>query len=319
MNISVTGGTGFIGRRLVEALGYQGYGVKILSRQPGAEPLPGMQIISGDLVSADCPIAQFVEGSEIIFHCAGEISDHAKMRLLHIEATRRLLDAVHDEASKNKRTIHWVQLSSVGAYGPPAAGAGSDRIVTEETPTNPVGEYETTKTVADELVTKACQDGLITYSIVRPSNVFGRNMPNQALRALGDMIGRRLFFYIGKPGTVANYVHVDDVIAVLLRCGFDSRAQGQIFNLSNDCMLVDLVHGIAQELGVTPPRLRLPELLVRLAVSLASKLATIPLTRERINALVSRTRYPCDKLESMLDIKPEKPVPATIGEALLSE
>jgi len=317
MKISVTGGNGFIGRSLVDALSQKGYKVKVLSRYADYKPPTGIELVQGDLISTDCPIDQFIANSTIIFHCAGEVRNDAKMRSLHVDATQRLLDVALSEASKRGRIIHWVQLSSVGAYGPPPGGAHSERIVTEESETFPVGEYEVTKSIADELVMQACKTGLMTFSIVRPSNVYGRNMPNQSLRSLGDMIRKRLFFYIGKPGAVATYVHVDDVVEVLLRCGLDQRARGEVFNISNDCMLEDLINGMSIALNVAHPTLRLPEPLVRAIVSVVTKVTTIPLTQERIDALVSRTRYPCHKLESKLDYNPKIPVASSIGEALL--
>jgi len=274
----------------------------------------GIQLVRGDLVSSECPLEALLANCEVIFNCAGEIRDNAKMRSLHVDATRRMLEAAQNQSEKSGREIHWVQLSSVGAYG--SAQPGADWTVTEETETNPVGEYETTKCRSDELLQQACEDSIMTYSIVRPSNVFGRDMPNRSLHALGAMIRKKLFFYIGKPGAIATYVHVDDVIEVMLRCAFDHRAQGEIFNVSNDCALEELVNGIADALEVAPPKLRLPETPIRAMVSLLKPFSAVPLTQGRINALVSRTSYPSQKLESHLDYRPRIPVPGSIADAL---
>jgi len=316
MNIFITGGSGFIGRKLVEVLRNKGHSVKMLSRHPASKALPGVQEVLGDLSSALCPFDQLVEDCEIIFHCAGEIRNTEMMRPLHVDATQRLLEAVHNEASRTGRTIHWVQLSSVGIYGPPREKANSERIVTEKTTHNPVGEYEITKSISDEMIMQACQDGLMTCSIVRPSNVIGKGMTNQSLRSMGTMIGRRLFFYIGRPGAIATYVHVDDVVEVLLRCGFEQCAKGEVFNVSNDCALEELVKSISIALKVRPPWMRFPEPVVRIFAGAAANIATIPLTRERIDVLVSRTSYPYQKLERVLGFKPEKSVPGCIAEAL---
>ena len=316
MNVAITGGNGFIGRKLLDALVRQGHAVKTLSRRPQPAFPSGIQVVTGDLVSPDCPLGQMVKGSEVIFHCAGEIRHVAAMRPLHVEGTRRLLQAVLDEAAQSGRSIHWVQLSSVGAYGPPSPAANTGRVVTEETPTRPQGEYEVTKTLADELVLEACVRGRMTYSIVRPSNVFGAAMPNPSLRSLGAMVRRGLFFYIGRAGPVATYVHVDDVVTALLRCGTDPRARGETFNISNDCLLEEMVAGMASALGVRKPFLRLPEPLVRAGVHLAAKVVAVPLTQDRIDALVARTRYPYLKLEQKLGFAPRRSVPDSVGEAL---
>lgn len=314
MKISITGANGFVGRALLDELLRQGHDLTMLSRQAEREAPAGVKLLRGSLVAADCPLDQFVDGCEVIYHCAGEIRDESRMRSLHVDATQRLLDAALNEASKTGQAIHWVQLSSVGVYGPPRDGPASDRSVTETTKTNPVGEYETTKTIADGLLLKACQPGLLTCSIVRPSNIFGKHMPNQSLRSLGEIIRKRLFFYIGKPGAIATYVHVDDVVAVLLRCASDNQARGEVFNVSNDCLLEELVSGIAQNLGVPPPTLRLPETLIRPAVSLAMKFSSLPLSPERIDALVARTKYPATKLESRLGYEFKAAVSDSIGE-----
>jgi nucleoside-diphosphate-sugar epimerase len=317
VNVAITGGSGFIGRKLLDALVRQGHAVKVLSRRsPPAFFSSDIQVVTGDLIAPDCPLGQFVRGREVLFHCAGEVGDAAAMRLLHVEGTRRLLKAVLNEAVQTGRSIHWVQLSSVGVYGPPSPAAKTVRVVTEDTPTCPQGEYEVTKTLADELVLQACRRGPMTCSIVRPSNVFGAAMPNPSLRSLGAMVRRGLFFYIGRAGAVATYVHVDDVVETLLQCGTDPRAKGETFNLSNDCLLEEMMGGMASALGVRKPSWRLPESLVRAGVFLAAKVVAVPLTQDRIDALVSRTSYPCLKLEQKLGFVPRRSVPDSIGEIL---
>lgn len=319
MKISITGANGFIGRKLVGALSRKNHAISVLSRHSNLKLPAGVRVVKGDLTSIHCPLDHLLEGCEVVFHCAGDAHNDATMRPLHVDGTQRLLDAVYKEACQRKRVIHWIQLSSVGIYGPLYRAADSDRIVTEDTPARPLGEYEITKTLSDELVIQAGKSGLMTYSILRPSNVFGAEMPNQSLRSLGAMVRRGLFFYVGRPGALATYVHVDDVIEALLRCGTDHRAKGKVFNISNDCFLEEMVDGIASALGVARPWLRLPESPVRIATHVISKFTRIPLTQERINALVSRTRYPCLKLEQELGFSPRISVPETIGEVVLAQ
>lgn len=312
MQACVTGANGFIGKSLVDALYRQGFTVKVLTRRSGGVFQDGIQVVRGDLASPDCPLARFLAGCDVLFHCAGEIRDVSAMQLLHVDGTQRLLQAALQESAQTGKKIHWVQLSSVGAYGPPQGTAPTDRTVTEDTPTRPVGEYEVTKTKADELVLQASEDGVMTYSIVRPSNVFGPKMSNQSLRGLIEMVQRGLFFYVGRHGAVATYVHVDDVVAALMKCAVEPKAKGRIYNLSSDCLLEDLIKHIASSLGVRLPWLRIPELLIRTAVGLVEGWVRIPLSQSRINALVSRTRYPADRIVSELGFNFSRPLPAAI-------
>ena len=319
MKISITGASGFIGRKLVDALRLQNHFISVLSRHSNLKFPADIRVVKGDLTAMNCPLDQLLEDCEVVFHCAGELHNKTAMKQLHVDGTQRLLGAVYKEAFQRKRVIHWTQLSSVGVYGPPQGAANSARIVTEDTPTRPLGEYEITKTISDELVIQAGMSDLMTYSILRPSNVFDAHMPNQSLRSLGTIVRRGLFFFVGRPGALATYVHADDVVEALMRCGTDHRAKGKIFNISNDCLLEEMVNGIASSFGVARPWLRLPESSVRVATHVISKFARIPLTQERINALVSRTRYPYLKLELELGFSPRISVPETIGEVVLAQ
>ena len=300
MQVCVTGANGFIGRCLVDALSRQGYSIRVLTRRPVCLFPDGVQVIVGDLTSPDCPLDQFLEGCEVIFHCAGEIHDVAAMRLLHINGTQWLLKAVLKKSIQTGKKIHWVQLSSVGAYGSPHGPAKTDRIVTENTSPRPVGEYEVTKTRADDLVIKASESGLMTYSIVRPSNVFGAKMTNQSLFKMIAMIDCGLFFYIGKPGASANYVHVDNVVEGLISCGTQLAARGKVYNLSDQCMLEYFVGVIATNLGRTAPQKRIPEIIARLAGMTLGRLPGFPLTQARIDALVNRSIYPISHIQNEL-------------------
>lgn len=315
--ICVTGGGGFIGRALVDELLHLGHSVRILTRHSGSTFPLEIKTVCGDLSSPDCQLDQFLLGCDIVFHCAGEVHDVAAMHLLHVDGTQRLLNAVLKQSEQSGRKIHWVQLSSVGAYGPSLTKSHADRVVTEETPLRPVGEYEVTKTLADGLVIKGGEySGLMTYSILRPSNVFGASMTNQSLRGLIRMVKRGQFFYVGKSGAVTTYVHVDDVVAALIKCGFEPRAKGRIYNLSNDCTLDDLVEYIASEFGIRPPWLRMPETPTRIAVKLFEGRTSMPLTQSRIDALVNRTCYPAHRIVSELGFVFSKPMPISINDLL---
>ena len=318
LHVCITGANGFIGRSLVDALTFQGYSISVLTRRHDILFPEGVHVVNGDLTSPTCPLFQFLTGCDLIFHCAGEIHDVFEMHKLHVVGTNRLLQVAEKVSEDRGQKMHWVQLSSVGAYGPPQGKIKNNRIVTESTPTRPVGDYEITKTRSDELVINAGLRGSITYTIVRPSNVVGSNMTNQSLRGLIQMVKRGLFFYVGKTGAVATYIHVDDVVSALITCAVNLKALGQIYNLSSDCSLEDLINSIAIALGVRPPWLRLSEPLIRLLITFFEGRINIPLTSSRIDALVNRTRYPAEKIMSELGFRFSKPMPMAIGE-LVSE
>lgn len=278
--IAVTGGNGFIGRHLVRSHVDRGDRVRVLTRR--AEVPAGAERFAGDL--GNIPQA-FVQNADVLYHCAGEIRDADAMQRVHVDGTRALLAAAAGSVGR------WVQLSSVGAYG-----VRRDGVVVETDELRPVGPYERTKAESDALV----EASGIPYSILRPSIVFGADMPNQSLRQLVRMIDRRLFFYIGRPGASANYIHVDRVVEALQLCATQDAALGEVFNLSDFLTLEEFVKTIAGALGQGEPKLRLPEWPLRLA----ARVPKLPLTQSRIDALTTRASYPATKIITRLGYRP---------------
>lgn len=292
MIIAVSGGTGFIGQRLTKAIAVAGHEARVLTRKPvDRQVAEGVRYVSGDL-AGDSDLSSFLAGVDVLFHCAGEISDPSRMEDLHVKGTARLIKAAEGKVRR------WVQLSSTGAYGPRRAGE-----VLEGDALNPVGPYEVTKAVSDELVTHAAGQGAFSSVILRPSIVYGAGMPNQSLFAMLKMIEKGMFFFIGRAGASASYIHVDNVVQALLDCGLKPQADGKVFNLSDYCTMERFVQLMAESLGVAVPTRRLPEWPVRQAARFLEAFSEWPLKASRIDALTSFVRYPTDRIEHDLQYR----------------
>lgn len=290
MIVAITGGTGFIGRKLVLCHLARGDEVRVLSRRlPANIGLPAaVRQWQSDLVSS-ANIQPFVDGADVLYHCAGEVRNMGLMEMVHVEGTRKLIDAAAGRIGR------WVQLSSVGAYGKQRSG-----VVTEESVLNPCGTYEVTKVKSDSLVASAAANGAFDHVIVRPSNVYGLEMSNRSLFSLISIIRRGLFFFIGKSGASANYIHVNNVVEALLLCGRSPHSSGRVYNLSDHRSMEQFVGAIVKGLGIGMPRIRLPETPVRLLAKLAGVVPGIPLTEARVDALTSRAVYPSTRIEREL-------------------
>lgn len=295
MIAAVTGGTGFIGKRLAAYLVGRGDTVRLLSRNP--EPFEKsslIEIVKCDLTATKVSeLSAILDGVDVLYHCAGQLKDQHAMRALHVDATQQLTEAAA------RRVSHWVQLSSVGVYGPVTQG-----IVTEDSALNPIGQYEITKCESDKIVPEASNKGGFSYSILRPSNVFGAEMTNQSLFNMIAMIDRGLFFYIGKPGASANYIHADNVVEGLIRCGTMQQAKGRVYNLSDHCTMEHFVETIADALDRSPPRLRIPKSIAHFAGSTLGKIPGFPLTPSRVNALDNRSAYSISRIQQELHYHP---------------
>jgi nucleoside-diphosphate-sugar epimerase len=288
--VAITGGNGFVGRRLVKRHLDRGDTVRVLTRR-GFNPLENtgspVQYL-GDLATSQIPSA-FLKNADVLYHCAAELHDPSEMKRVNVEGTLHLL------ASASGRLGRWVQLSSAGIYGSNARGE-----VTEETRPAPRNPYEQSKAEADEEVIAAASRENFEYAILRPTNVFGPDMSNQSIRQWAMLIRMGLYFHVGPAGASANYVHVDNVVHALELCGAHPNAAGHIFNLSDFCTVEEFVGAMASALNVKTPTARVPLGLASLLARVAGWIPGNPLTRSRLGVLTDRSTYPIDLIERQL-------------------
>ena len=121
MVVAVTGGTGFVGAGVVRAHLSRGDDVRVLTRREAPPALAGARLVRGNLAHGEVP-KEFLSGADVLYHCAGELRNEGGMYALHVEGTRRLLELASGAVGR------WVQLSSVGVYGPRREGT-----ITEDT------------------------------------------------------------------------------------------------------------------------------------------------------------------------------------------
>jgi nucleoside-diphosphate-sugar epimerase len=222
------------------------------------------------------------------------------MAQVNVEGTRKLI------AAARNRIGHWVQLSSVAVYGIPRCG-----VITEETPTRPETVYGNSKAEADRLLIEAGEKGEVSCSILRPSKIFGGASPSGNDRILFRMISiidAGMFFFVGKPGAVTHYVHLDNVVEALLRCGTSGARAIHTYDLSDDCPIEEFVAVIARALGKPLPGLRLPEAPVRFLARTLGRIPGFPLNEPRLDALLNRAAFPYIRIKRELGYEHLVPV-----------
>lgn len=305
--VAITGGTGFIGRRVAQAHVAAGDDVRVLTRRPRAVRAGGARAHVADLaVASPSELAAFVEGVDVLYHCAGELRDSSRMEAVHVGGTTRLLRAA------DGRIARWVQLSSVGVYGPQRHA-----VVTEDTPCRPVGPYEETKARSDDLVLGAAARGVVDAVILRPSIVIGAGMASRSLWSMLSAIRRGLFVFIGSPGASANYVPVDEVAAVMqMVASGEGRLASPVYNLSQWLTIEEFVAAAAAAQGVRPPGRRVPEWLARGVALTLGRLPGFPLTPARVDALTGFARYPDDRLARDLRYTPRRTVRDAVADVV---
>lgn len=305
MLVAVTGGTGFIGSKLVERHLAAGDAVRVLTRMHACKDFfsADVELYEGDLKDDETDLRPFTCGLDVLYNCAGETKDKDAMHDLHVAGTQRLIEAASGEIR------HWVQLSSVATYRPVNTG-----IVSEESPLGAAGAYSESKTHSDNKIIEASEGDAFSYTILRPSTVFGRDMNNQSLFRIISAINRGCFFFVGKEGAQANYIHVDDVAQGLILCGTRSEAINRVYNISASISMEKLIDVIATALGKAPPKIRLPEKPVRALSAIFGLIPGFPLSTSSINALTTRVTYTSKKIKQELDYRQCVPLESGLEE-----
>ena len=288
MVIAVVGASGFVGFELVKKLVDSENQIRVLSRNE-SYPIKGVTVFSLDLTHEDADFGDFLGGVDILYNCSGVISDESLMWDLHVTAMERLTQF------SRGRVKRWVQLGSVGSYG-----CFRDGDITEDFDDNPVGLYEKTKTISDNII----KNSGIPYVILRPSNIFGLSMSNQSVFELLKAIRLGVFFYIGRKDSVVNYIHIDDVVSALIKCGVHRLALGNTFNVSQSIKTSSMVRSLQMGSGVKGNFLRFPEALVRRISQIVRMLyKPFPLTGSRIDALTGHCVYNSQKIVDILSFE----------------
>lgn len=169
MKIFVTGGTGFVGSHLVDALLERGHDVVCLARDPGkaqrifpAAP-PTLSVVTGRLDDARA-LEEGCDGVDAVFHLAGIVAARNRAEFMHVngEATATLAKIAGRTAP---RLANFVYVSSLAACGPCRRGHPH----TESSPPQPVSHYGWSKLAGEEAVRR---EG-IPWTVIRPPTVYG--------------------------------------------------------------------------------------------------------------------------------------------------
>lgn len=241
--ILVTGGGGFIGRRVIASLLQQGFtNVGCLSRPSpklrGPTALPGngdasahAKVFHGNLLSReDC--RTIAKGARVVYHLAagrGEKS-YPDAYLNSVVTTRNLLDACLEHGCLKR----FVNVSSFAAYST-APGARSRRLderwPVEEQPALRGQAYCFAKVKQDEMVMEYGRKHGLPYVIVRPGVVYGSG--NEAIHSRVGLGTFGLFLHLGGSNRLP-LTYVDNCAQAIVLAGIVKGVEGEVFNIVDD-------------------------------------------------------------------------------------
>jgi nucleoside-diphosphate-sugar epimerase len=225
----VTGAPGFIGGFLCQRLIDEGYSVRGLAMpQEPADHLErmGCSIVRGDLTKPDT-IRDICDGVETVYHLAARVTYWGTRKDFYdaiYEATKHLLE----EASGSRP--RFVLASSMVAVG---LGRKHLNGYRETDPTQKVGIfYGDAKLDAEKLLWRYHNDGKVTGTVIRPTNVIG---PGSVwVRDVVDTLKKPFFPLIDGGKWSASLLSVENLVDAFFLAGTKDEAKGQTYHVMDD-------------------------------------------------------------------------------------
>jgi nucleoside-diphosphate-sugar epimerase len=276
--VFVTGGSGFIGGRLIERLVADGHAVRGLARSDGAAARiseRGGEPVRGDLADVDT-MRSGATGCELAFHAAAMLGDwgtREEFERGNVEGTRNVLTACADAGVR--RFVH------VGTEA--ALMAGQPLVDVDETaPLRPDSPalYSSTKARAERLVLDANRDGFETVA-VRPRFVWGRG-DTTLLPTMTEMARSGRWAWIGGGRNRTATTHVENTVEGLVLGAERGRGGNAYFVTDGEPVgFREFVTQLLETQGVEPPSRNIP-------APVAGALATVSETAWRVLPLPGR-------------------------------
>jgi nucleoside-diphosphate-sugar epimerase len=258
MSTLVTGGTGFLGRRLVERLLTQGREVAVLARRPAPDlENRGVRFVRASLDDA-IAVEAACAGMTTVFHTAarvgvwGRYDDFFRTNVL---GTRALLAGCRRHGVNQ---LVYTSTPSVVYNGRDLAGADESLPLTTSCPS----PYPLTKAIAEREVLAANSPELRTVAL-RPHLIWGVGDPHLVPRVLARARAGRLRI-VGSGRNRVDMVHVENAVDahLLAEKALSSNrrtAAGRVYFITNDepVVLWDWINGLLTALGEPPVTMRI--------------------------------------------------------------
>ncbi|XXF76691.1 NAD-dependent epimerase/dehydratase family protein [Myxococcaceae bacterium GXIMD 01537] len=228
MRAFVTGGSGFVGKRLIAALKRQGHEVRALARSEAAREAvraAGAEPVDGDLSDVG-PLQQGMAGCDVVFHSAALVSmwgTRADFVEANVRGTERVIEAAR--AAGVKRFVH-VSSEAVLVDGTPLSNADETRPLPERA----IGLYPSTKNEAERLVRSVNSPEMATV-IVRPRLIWGPG-DTTVLPQLVEMVKAGRFSWMSGGHYKTSTCHVDNCVEGLLLAAEKGRG-GEAYFLTD--------------------------------------------------------------------------------------
>jgi len=251
----VTGGTGFLGRRIVERLLAQGRPVTVFSRHVAPDlARRGVRFIRASLLDTDS-VEKACKGMDTVFHVAARVGvwgPYEDFFQTNVNGTQAVVEGCKRHGATR---LVYTSTPSVVYSGGNLAGVNESAALTTSCPS----AYPLTKAIAEQLVLQSNSDSLKTVAL-RPHLIWGINDPHLMPRIIQRARAGKLRI-IGFGHNRVDLVHVENAVdahllaeAALFRN--DSPAAGKAYFITNGepVALWDWINLVLEGVGEAPIR-----------------------------------------------------------------
>jgi NADH dehydrogenase len=282
MKVLVTGGTGYVGREVVDRLLDAGHEVRAMTRHPGADLPAAVEQVAGDVADAES-YAAAARGMDAIVHLAAILNGSDEdFRRINAEGPLHAVEAA--KANGIRRLLH---MSAMGVSGEHA----------------PLTRYWGSKYAGK----KAVMESGLDWTIFEPSFVFGRG--GGALKTFEGLLRMPVVGVIGDGRYRHQVVSIGDVArAFEVALERPEVTTGKVYALGGPQSFTfdELLDELARITGRAPRRkLHVPVGLMKAQAALLRHFPPpLKVTREQIVMLVAGTEGDLGPMRNDLRIEP---------------
>jgi UDP-glucose 4-epimerase len=263
--VLVTGGAGFIGSHVADALIARGHDVTIFDDLSGGFPdnVPAAaRFVQGTVTDSAGVDRLFADaGFDYVYHLAAYAAEGLSHFIKRFNYTNNVIGSVNlINASINTEVKCFVFSSSIAVYG---SAPGPMREETRPTPEDP---YGIAKFAVEQDLRSSREMFGLRYVIFRPHNVYGprQNIGDRYRNVVGIFMNQilqgRSMTIFGDGAQTRAFSYIDDVAPVMAEAIDLDAAWDGVFNVGADesFSLNDLATAVARAMGVEPRIVHLP-------------------------------------------------------------
>ena len=286
--ILITGATGAVGPRVVQALDQEGFRIRSFSFDaPTSSMFPqNVEVLIGDVTDKSA-VQSAMRVVDAVIHLAALLHIvnpppglREKYERINVGGTATVVEAAIKAGVKRV-----VLFSTIAVYGP-----SDGCVLNEMSSTHPDTFYAQTKLAAEQIVLNARgADGLPMGTVLRLGAVYGSRIKGNYERLM-NALSRNCFIPVGNSHNRRTLVYDKDVGRASVLVVSHPGAAGRVFNVTDGGFhtLNEIIESICAALGRRPPRLSLPIGPVWIVAGIIEKGANIvglkpPVTRETVD------------------------------------